>query len=210
MFTHKRILMLGPHTDDIEFGCGGSIVKFVQDSNELFCHAFSIAENTNPTDPPKDITKKYMYDSLIHLGVKKENISISDYPVRLFPTYRQNILDDMIYLSKEIKPNIIFIPSTFDTHQDHQVISQEGFRAFKKFILLGYESPWNNLTFRTDAFSMLTKEQVNMKIEALQCYISQLGRPYITPDFLFSLARTRGGQMGSEYAEVFEVIRLIL
>ncbi len=208
-FINQRILMLGPHTDDVEFGCGATIVKLFEKKNEIFCHAFSSAEESVPQNLPSNINRQYMFDSLHHLGLDTKNISIGSYPVRLFSNFRQKILDDMIYLAKEIKPDIIFIPSTFDTHQDHQVISQEGFRAFKKFILLGYEIPWNNLTFRTDAFSIVNHKQVKLKIEALQCYISQLGRNYITPSYIYSVAKTRGGQVGKEFAEVFEVIRLI-
>jgi len=201
--------MLGPHTDDVEFGCGATIVKLIENKNEIFCHAFSAAEESVPENLPSNINRKYMFDSLQHLGLDSNNISIGNYPVRLFSNFRQKILDDLVYLSHQIKPNVIFIPSNFDTHQDHQVISQEGFRAFKKFILLGYEIPWNNLTFRTDAFSVVNHKHVQLKIEALQCYISQLGRNYITPDYIYSLAKTRGGQVGEEFAEVFEVIRWI-
>ena len=210
MFNQKKILFLGPHTDDIEFGCGATIAKLQSGDNEIFCHAFSPAEKSVPDDMPKDINVTHMFDSLKILGVPMENISVGNYPVREFPSYRQQILEDMIIMQLDLKPDIVFIPSSFDTHQDHQIISQEGFRAYKKIILIGYEIPWNNLSFRTEAFSIVNSEQVEKKIEALRCYISQLGRSYVTPAFIRSLARTRGGQVGSKFAEAFEIIRWIM
>jgi LmbE family N-acetylglucosaminyl deacetylase len=210
MFDRKRILFLGPHTDDIEFGCGATIAKLQVGKNEIICHAFSPAEKSVPDDLPKDINVSHMFHSLKMLGVATANISVGNYPVREFPYFRQQILEDMVCMQRELKPDIVFIPSSFDTHQDHQIVSQEGFRAYKKTILIGYEIPWNNLSFRTEAFSIVNSEQVEKKIEALQCYISQLGRSYVTPEFIRSLARTRGGQVGTEFAEAFEIIRWIM
>lgn len=206
----NRILILAPHTDDAEFGCGATIVKLIGDGDELFCFAFSAAEESVPAQLPRDINKKYMREALGHLGVSTGNIDVGSYPVRRFNEFRQQILDDMIQMAQDIMPDIVFIPSSFDTHQDHQVVNAEGFRAFKKNILIGYEIPWNNLTFRTEAFSIVTEEQVEMKIQALKCYISQLDRSYVTPEYIRSLARTRGVQIGEEFAEAFEIIRWIM
>lgn len=208
--SHEKILILAPHTDDAEFGCGGSIVKLVENNCSVHVVAFSIAEESVPDNVPKNINKQYMKDAMAILGVKEENIIIKNYPVRNFPSVRQSILEDLVEINRKITPSIVFLPSTFDTHQDHQVVSQEGFRAFKKVTILGYELPWNNLTFTTNCFIPLQEEHVNKKLNSLQCYISQMGRDYISKDFLKSVMRTRGGQMGKKYAEAFELIRLLL
>jgi len=116
----------------------------------------------------------------------------------------------MIRLGNELKPELVLLPSTTDTHQDHQTISQEGFRAFKKISMIGYEMPYNNLNFSTNLFVALEERYLNQKIEALKSYRSQAGRIYATDDFVRSLARVRGTQIGIEYAEVFEVIRWVI
>ena len=69
--------------------------------------------------------------------------------------------------------------------------------------------PWNNLTFDTSCFSILDKKHLETKIDALTEYNSQKNRPYFNEDFIRSLAITRGTQIGSTYAEAFEVIRMI-
>ncbi|MCD6168521.1 MAG: PIG-L family deacetylase [Caldisericia bacterium] len=206
----QRVLVLAPHTDDGEFGCGGSIARFIEEKKEVFYVAFSAAEKSVPEQFPSDILKIEVREATKVLGIKEENLMILSYPVREFPLYRQEILEDMIQLNKKLKPDLVFLPSPSDTHQDHQTIAWEGFRAFKKITILGYEVPWNNLTFDTNAFIFLKKVHIEKKVKALKCYKSQKQRSYATEEFIRSLARVRGTQIGCEYAEVFEVIRWVI
>jgi LmbE family N-acetylglucosaminyl deacetylase len=206
----QRILVLAPHTDDGEFGCGGAICKWLEEGNEVYYAAFSSAEKSVPEGLPKDILKKEVKEATKTLGILSDNVFLYNYEVRDFPRFRQEILEDMIQLGKESKPDIVLLPSTHDTHQDHQVISQEGFRAFKKITILGYEVPWNNLTFNTSAFVFLEERHLKKKLASLECYLSQLGRNYATAEFVKSLAITRGTQIGAKYAETFEVIRWVI
>lgn len=208
--NNRKVLVLAPHTDDGEFGCGGAIARFVEEGKEVHYVAFSTAEKSIPKTMPKDILCKEVKEATTNLGIKEKNVVVLKYPVREFPHYRQDILEDMIKFEREIKPDLIFLPSTTDTHQDHQVIVNEGFRAFKKMSMLGYEVPWNNLVFTTNSFVLLEKRHLDMKINALKCYISQLGRNYVTEEFVRGLAVTRGVQIGALHAEAFEVIRWIL
>jgi predicted nucleic acid-binding protein len=83
-------------------------------------------------------------------------------------------------------------------------------RAFKKCTIFGYEQPWNNITFDTTAFIRLEERHIAKKVEALNCYESQKDRIYLNEEFIRSLARTRGVQINSRYAEAFEVIRWII
>lgn len=206
----QKILVLSPHTDDGEFGCGGSIAKFVEQGKEVYYVAFSSAQKSVPEEFPKDILKKELKEATKTLGIPSENVILYNYEVREFPRVRQDILEDMLRLGNELKPDIILLPSTLDTHQDHQVISQEGFRAFKRITMLGYEISWNNLTFNTSAFVFLEERHIEKKLASLKCYLSQFGRNYATAEFIRSLAITRGTQIGAEYAETFEVIRWVI
>lgn len=210
MINYKNILVLAPHTDDGEFGCGATIAKIIEQGASVKYVAFSIAEESVPFGFPKDILNTEVSKATNILGIKASDLIIHRFPVRHFPEHRQEILEIMVKHNNDICPDMVFLPSTSDTHQDHKVIAAEGFRAFKKTIMLGYEIPWNNLTFRTNAFSILKKRHLDLKIDSLKCYISQLGRDYVTVDFIRSLAKTRGGQIGSKYAETFEVIRWII
>lgn len=206
----QRILVLAPHTDDAEFGCGGTMSRFVEEGCEVHQVAFSAAEGAVPDEFERTILREEIRQACQTLDVPLSNLQVLAYPVRQFPLHRQNILDDMIRLGKEIEPNLVLLPSPNDTHQDHQTIAQEGFRAFKTKTLLGYEMPWNNLSFQTSAFVFLEERHVEKKVAALKCYESQKGRHYATEDFIRGLARTRGVQIGCRYAEVFEAIRWVI
>ena len=83
-------------------------------------------------------------------------------------------------------------------------------RAFKKCTLLGYEQPWNNITFNTLAFIPLSDTHIQKKIDALACYETQKDRAYLNPEFIRGLALTRGTQIEEKFAESFEVIKWVL
>ncbi len=204
----ERILILSPHTDDGELGCGGSIVKFVEAGIEVYYVAFSCCEKSVPKEYPCDILKTEVKKATKILGTKEP--LLYDFEVRTFPRLRQEILDTMISIKKEIQPEIVFTTSSFDTHQDHRTVNEETLRAFKKCTILGYEQPWNNLTFNTSAFVPLEDMHLNKKIAALNCYETQKHRAYLNEDFIRGLATTRGTQIEERYAEAFEVIRWVL
>jgi len=206
----KRILVLSPHTDDSECGCGGSIAKFVEEGNDVYCAAFSPAKKSIPKNFPQDITEKEFKKATKVLGLHKENLILFNYEVRDFPVHRQAILEDMVRLNKDIEPDLIFMPCLNDSHQDHNVVASEAFRAFKRTSILGYEIPWNNLTFNTNVFIFLTEEQIKKKLDALYCYQSQKIRMYGGTVFFEDLAKVRGVQIGTRYAECFETIRWVI
>jgi hypothetical protein len=87
---------------------------------------------------------------------------------------------------------------------------QKVLRAFKRTTILGYELPWNNLSFTTNTFVTLNENNVQQKIKALNEYESQKSRSYLNADFIRSLAKTRGVQIAADYAEAFELIRWII
>ena len=208
--TKSKILILAPHTDDGEFGCGATISKFIDQGHEVYYSAFSLAEDSVPPPFPNDILETEVKKATNQLGIKKENLILFKYKVRHFEYHRQEILEDLVRLNQDLKPNLVLMPSINDLHQDHTTIAHEGLRAFKKTSILSYELPWNNLNFSTQCFISFEENDLKKKIEALECYESQKGRNYATKEFIRSLAVTRGTQIGTKYAEVFEVIRWIL
>lgn len=206
----KTVLVLAPHTDDGELGCGGTIAKFIEQNIRVICVAFSIAEDSVPEGFEKDALIREFEQAMLTLGLNREDIIFYKFKVRQFPQYRQDILQKLIELRKTYSPDLVFIPSLNDIHQDHQVIANEGVRAFKKTPILGYEMPWNNLIFETRCFVRLNEGHIHKKIKALNCYDTQKHRPYLNEKFIWSLAITRGTQFESDYAEAFEVIRWVL
>jgi len=208
--NYNNILILAPHTDDGEFGCGGSIAKFLEKGNNVYYVAFSTAKQSVPEGLPQDILEKEVKVATKRLGIKPENLIIYGFEVRKLNYFRQDILEELVKLKKEIDPDLVFLPSPNDLHQDHNTVAMEGIRAFKQTSILAYEVPWNNLNFNNQCFIKLDKKHIEQKVYALDAYNSQKTRHYATEEFIYSLAKTRGVQVNSEYAEAFETIRWII
>jgi LmbE family N-acetylglucosaminyl deacetylase len=207
--SQQKVLVLAPHTDDGELGCGGSIARKIEEGAEVMYIAFSICTRSLPEGwDPMTLAHEVKAATKI-LGLKEENLVLFDYDVRRFKEFRQDILEELVKLKKRFEPDLVFVPTPSDIHQDHQVISEEGLRAFKNTSIVGYELPWNNISFNTRSFIKLESRHLDKKIEALKEYKSQKHRTYLNEEFIKSLAITRGVQISTKYAEAFEVIRWI-
>lgn len=206
----NNILVLAPHTDDGELGLGGTINKFIEEGKNVVYVAFSTADQSVPEGFPKDVLSIEVKAATKKLGIKPENLLIYHYEVRKLNYVRQEILEELVRIKKNTPFDLVFMPSLHDIHQDHTTVAQEGLRAFKNTTILGYELIWNNLTFNTDCFIKLNEEHVQKKFEALQEYKSQGFRDCLSREFVYSLVKARGVQVGCEYAEAFEGVRLFL
>ena len=203
--------MLAPHTDDVELGCGGTIARFLEEKDDVEIHiaVFSTAEESVPKGFPKTALRDEFYNAMLVLGLKKQRLTVFNYEVRKLSYHRQEVLEELVSLRKSIDPDMVFMPSSEDLHQDHQTLYNEGLRAFKEITLWGYELPWNTITFPTRGFVTLKERHVQRKWKALQAYKTQLSmkRAYFTLDYIKGLAKVRGIQVKSEYAEAFDIIR---
>ncbi len=205
-----RVLVLAPHTDDGEFGCGGTIAKFIEEKTEVYYVAFSTAEKSVPKGLPKNILEVEVKEATKRIGIPSPHLIIYKYEVRKLNYIRQEILEELVKIKKDVKPDLVFLPSINDLHQDHTTVATEGIRAFKQISILGYELPWNNITFHTQVFIKLEERHVREKIHALKAYNSQSHRDYAAEDFIWSWAKTRGTQIGTKYAETFEITRWVI
>ena len=205
----RRALVLAPHTDDGEFGCGGTMARLVEAGIEVRYVAFSIATKSLPEGFPPDTLAREVRGATAEIGIPEDNLIVQDFEVRAFPDHRQAILELLIGLWEEWPPDAVFMPSLRDIHQDHQVIAQEGLRAFKRTTVLGYEIPWNNFNFDHQAYVGLEERHVERKVAALAHYASQQHRNYANPEYIRNLARTHGINVNRDFAEVFEVYRVV-
>jgi len=197
------ILALSPHTDDIEFGCGGSLIKWKEEGHDIHVVAFSTCEESLLEGWDKKSTNEEFIKSM---SLMNATYDILSYPVRRFDEHRQDILEDIVRIKKEIRPNITLIPSLQDYHQDHYLIAKEATRAIKGN-LLSYEL--HNIGFKPNFYIELTRRQVNKKLGLTHCYRSQIakGRKMFDDEYVYGLAKIRGGEMEKDYAEGFEVIK---
>lgn len=206
--TIERALVICPHTDD-ELGCAGLILRLLEQGVNVKYYALSRCEESVPHPYSEDTLEKECRKATAELGLSEEQVHVLRYPVRYFPQHRQDILELFVKINREYKPQLVIIPSSFDNHQDHATVNQEGFRAFKHASILGYELPQNLISFSNTAFVTLTEKHIYQKMQALSNYESQGLRPCTSSDFIRSLALVRGVQCNAPFAEAYEVLRLI-
>lgn len=206
----SSILVLAPHTDDGEIGCGATISKYLRRGEQVYYAAFSTCAESLPDGFGADTLKNELYEATCMLKIPEKNVFVFDYEVRNFASRRQNILDDIIRLGEKIQPDIVFMPSVNDIHQDHSTISAEGLRAFKKTTVFCYEIPWNNFYFNNQAFSCVEEQDVVNKLAAIKCYKSQRNKAYTSDEYIWALLKSQGIKIGAKFAEVFEVPRILI
>lgn len=210
IFSGARALFLAPHTDDVELGCGATLARCTEECASVDVAVFSSAGQSAPEGSAPDRLKLEFLKAMEEYKIPSERLHIYDYEVRRLNYSRQDVLEDLVRLRSAIQPTIVFTPSRGDVHQDHQVVFNESARAFKTSTIFSYELPWNNFDFQNRGFVSVTEEHIAAKLRALGAYESQLekNRSYFSEDFIRGLARVRGLQQGTEYAEAFELVTL--
>lgn len=205
----RSVLVLSPHTDDMEIGCGGTVARMRAGGIDVRSVAFSAAEESVPEGLPKDILRQEFVRAHEALGVDPASCEALDFRVRHFPRDRQEVLETLVRLNRTYAPDLVLVPGVGDTHQDHKTVAEEAFRAFKRTSIWAYEVPWNQPVARLNGFVALDETALERKIAAVACYKSQQHRGYVSAEFIRSLAVVRGSQAGAPLAEAFEIVRSI-
>src|SRR5215471_19145559 len=125
-----RVLILAPHTDDAELGCGGTVARLLESGAEVSVAAFSTAEESLPAGSPAGRLRHEFVRAMALLGVKPECTLVYDYPVRRLSYHRQEVLEELVKLRRQLQPEAVLVPASTDVHQDHQVLHAESVRAF--------------------------------------------------------------------------------
>jgi LmbE family N-acetylglucosaminyl deacetylase len=209
----NKILILSPHTDDAELGCGGTIIRLIEQGSNILWLVFSTAEESLPAGFASDTLENEFKSVVQKLSLNSDNYRIYKYKVRHLHEKRQEILEQLVGVRNSFGPDMVIGPSLNDFHQDHAVVANEMVRAFKTTSsIICYELPWNYVNFQTQFFVKLSEEQIERKVDLLKSYRTQLAkhRFYFSADVIKGLAAVRGSQVDHKYAEAFEVIRSII
>lgn len=194
----------------MELGGGGTLMKFFEEGHNIKVVVLSKGSAVIQ-DEKESMLEREFKNTMKEVGI--DNYDIFNFKIRELSYSRQEILENLIKIKELFSPNLIVGPSLNDFHQDHQTVASEMVRAFKTSAsIICYEMPWNHISFNTQLFVRLEKRHIERKLSLLKHYKSQLKmkRPYFSPEFIYGLAKTRGVQCNSEYAEAFEVLRWIM
>jgi len=200
---NDKIIVLAPHTDD-EISCAGLISKIKRlHKTEIPVYAF-----VHRFDNDIDLSGEF-YNSVENILGCVDMRSAYDYNVRSLPDNRAEILTSLSQLNNSLKPSLVLCPSTTDPHQDHQVITQEAIRAFPSSSIFGYEN-FRSINKITNVLIELEEADIKKKIAAAACYKSQEHKKWNNGSLWQSLARVRGMQIKTKYAEAYEAIRVVM
>ena len=109
--TWERVLVLAPHTDDGEFGCGGTMARLVEEGSDVRYVAFSIATRSLPEGFAPDTLAREVKEATSELGIPPGNLTVHDFEVRTFPEHRQEILELLVALWEDWRPDAVFQPT---------------------------------------------------------------------------------------------------
>ena len=190
LFKAKKILFLGAHPDDIELGCGALIANQAN-SAEIICATLS----DNQKNPSLSNVVAEHYTSMGILGVKKENIILGTFETRRFLHQRQEILEFLITLRKEHSPDVVFVHSQADLHQDHNAVTQEALRAFRGTSVFGYDVIRSSQGFFPAFLVEVTESDLTKKVNSLAAYKTYADKYYFAPELTKAILIRNGALM---------------
>lgn len=203
-FFGKRVLFLGAHPDDIEIGCGALIYHIVKQT-EILCVTLS----DNQKNPDLKNVKDEHLRSMKVLGVPDEKVVFGPFTTRVFPDARQEILEYFLKLRREFQPDLIFVHSKQDVHQDHLTMTDEALRAFRGITVLGFDVVRSSYGFFPHFLVEVNEEDVQKKIEALSQYETYRDRYYFNSELTRSIMVRHGALAEIPFAEGFDILRIV-
>lgn len=203
-FFGKRVLFVGAHPDDIELGCGAFLHHILPDS-EVLCVTLS----DNQKNPNlKNVVEEHMA-SFSLLGVPENRIIIEQFETRKFPDKRQEVLEYLLKLRKDFNPDMVFVHTRSDIHQDHNVVTEEALRAYRGSTLLGFDVVRSSYGFFPHFLVEVNQADVDAKIAALAEYKTYIDKYYFDPSLLRATMVRHGALAERPYAEGFDILRIV-
>ncbi len=203
-FYGRRILFFGAHPDDIELGCG-ALISQVAPKTEILCVTLS---NNQANQELPNLVKEH-YASMEILGVPWENIVLGPFQTRRFPQARQEILEYMLDFRRKFQPDIVFVHTRADIHQDHTTVTEEALRAFRGTTVLGFDVLRSSYGFFPSFLAEVSEDDVNRKIQALKSYHTYDNRYYFDPEVLRATLIRHGALAERPFAEGFDILRIV-
>jgi LmbE family N-acetylglucosaminyl deacetylase len=202
-----KILCLGSHSDDIEIGCGGTILRLLSGQSEIEV-AWVVFGSSNKRDQEaRDSADRFLVQA------KKKNIAVKNFRDGFFPFEGAQIKDYFEEL-KAVSPDLIFTHNRKDAHQDHRLIAELTWNTFRNHLILEYEIPkYDGDMGQPNLFVPLEQEIYEKKVRYIvEAFETQRSKQWFGKDTFLALMRLRGMECvaPSGYAEAFYCRKLVL
>jgi LmbE family N-acetylglucosaminyl deacetylase len=204
----RRLLCLGAHSDDIEIGCGGSILQLLKAYPEIEVHW--VVFSASPTRRSEALASA---DAFLQ-GAHRRQVVVHAFRDGYFPFVGDAIKDAFEELKQTCLPDVVLTHSRHDLHQDHRLLSQLTYNTFRDHLVLEYEIPkWDGDLRTPIAYLPLERAVAQRKVDLLlQHFPTQAGRDWFTADTFHGLMRLRGVEARAPegVAEGFHIRKLLL
>jgi LmbE family N-acetylglucosaminyl deacetylase len=202
-----NILCLGAHSDDIEIGCGGTLLRLISEYSQLNIQWVVFGASGLRVEEAQKSAEMFLADA------KERRIITHQFRDGYFPYHGAEIKDQFEELKTHISPDLVFTHYRRDLHQDHRLIEELTWNTFRNHLILEYEIPKYDGDMGAPNFYMPFSEDIAMrKVRYLnECFGTQRSKYWFTDDTFTSLMRLRGVESRSEskYAEAFYAHKVV-
>ena len=202
------ILFLGAHCDDIEIGCGGAILKML-----IECPGTEVRWVVLSSDETRKAEAIASADRFLGTAGRK-TVAVMGFRDGFFPYHGQEIKEYFHELAGEVSPELIFTPHREDRHQDHRLVSELTWCAFRDHLILEYEIPkYEGDLGQPNVFVPLGETVCRRKVQSIMgAFQTQYEKQWFTEDTFWATLRLRGLECnsGSKYAEAFHCRKMSL
>ena len=204
----SRVLCLGAHSDDIEIGCGATVLRLLEE-----CPKTQFTWVILSATPEREREARSSAASFL-VGAKSADIRVERFRESHFPWEGSRIKDRLAGIAREIDPELVLTHWRGDKHQDHRTVAELTWNHFRDHLILEYEIPkWDGDLGRPNAYATATAARVDRKIELLmEHFASQQSRPWFREDTFRALLRIRGLECNApdRFAEAFYADKILL
>jgi LmbE family N-acetylglucosaminyl deacetylase len=197
----RRILCLGAHCDDIEIGCGGTILRLIQENPKLEFQWVVFSSNPVRKREARKAAAAFLKNS------SRSKVVIKNFRDSYFPYEGNAIKQFVASIQKSFQPDLIFTHTRNDLHQDHRLLCELTWNAFRNHLILEYEIPkYDGDLGSPNCFVGLDESLCKTKIRHIvESFRSQSSKPWFTEDTFRAMLRIRGVESNAEgrYAEAF-------
>lgn len=202
-----KVLCLGAHSDDIEIGCGGAVLKLIEGHGNMQFYWVVFSSEGLRADEADKSANSFLK------GVKEKNIVIKNFRDGFFPFIGAEIKEYFEQLKRNFSPDIIFTHYRNDLHQDHRLICELTWNTFRDHLILEYEIPKYDGDLGSPNFFFRLDEPVCRRKARyiLDSFETQRDKRWFTEDAFLSLLRIRGIESNSpgKYAEAFYCRKMV-
>ena len=204
-----RILCLGAHADDIEIGCGGTILALLEARRNVNCHWVVFSGAGGPRErEARESASQFL------AGAGAREVDVHQFRDGHFPAALSEIKEVLEAVKRAFTPDVVFAHCRDDRHQDHRIVSDVVWQTFRDHLILKYEIPkWDGDLGQPNLYVPLPRDTALRKTEhLLAAFPSQRSKRWFTDDTFLALLRLRGVESGAPegLAEAFHGRKALL